>query len=143
MTDEQFTESEIETLRKGASGAGMLVAVSDTSFFDTFKEAGAFAKHLASARGKSPSPLIRKLAEGRPAGFGVTASPAQIESETLEALRDAGQLLRRKAPDELEAYRSFALDLARSISAAAGGGDETEAASIEKISSALDESAAR
>jgi hypothetical protein len=86
--------------------------------------------------------LIRKLAEGRPAGFGLTASPAEIESETLEALREGAQLLRQKAPDELEAYRSFALDLARSVSAAAGGGDDVEAAAIEKISRALDESSA-
>lgn len=137
---EQFSESEIETLRKGASGAGMLVAISDKSFFDTFKEAGALAKHFVAARGNSDSPLIRKLAEGRPAGFGLTASPAEIESETLDTLRSAAPLLQSKAPEELEAYRSFVLDLARSVSAAAGGGDDAEAAAIMKINSALGES---
>jgi hypothetical protein len=34
-----FSESEIETLHKGAMGAGLLVSVSDRGFFDTFKEA--------------------------------------------------------------------------------------------------------
>jgi hypothetical protein len=38
MAVEQFTEREIETLRKGASGAGMLVAISDKSFFDTSRK---------------------------------------------------------------------------------------------------------
>ena len=44
-------------------------------------EAGALAKHLASARESSQSPLIRRLAEGRGTGFGLTDSPAEIESE--------------------------------------------------------------
>ena len=50
MSAEPLSETEIETLRKGATGAGMLVAVSDRGFFDNFKEAGAMAKHLAAAK---------------------------------------------------------------------------------------------
>jgi hypothetical protein len=141
MSEQQLSEDEIETLRRGASGAGLLVAVSDKSFFDTFKEAGALAKHLATARGSSESPLIRQLAEGRGVGFGMTTSPAEIESRTLDALRSSVDLLESKAPEELESYRSFVLEIARSVSSAAGGGDESEAATIEKISSALGGSA--
>jgi hypothetical protein len=114
----------------------MLVAVADQGFFDSFKEAGALAKHLAKARENTQSPLIRRLAEGRGTGFGLTSSPAEIESETLEALRQARQLL-EKTPDELEDYRSFVVDIARSVSSAAGGGDEAEAQAVEKIESAL------
>ena len=139
MSTTEFTDTEIETLRKGATGAGMLVAVSDRGFFDSFKEAGAMAKHLSTAREKSDSPLIRKLGEGRGTGFGMTDSPAEIESETTEALRTGTQLLQTKAPEELEAYRSFVLDLARSVASAAGGGDEKEAAAVEKIRSALEQ----
>ncbi|MFN2469392.1 MAG: hypothetical protein ABR583_00035 [Gaiellaceae bacterium] len=137
MNEQQFSETEIETLRKGATGAGMLVAVSDRGFFDTFKEAGALAKHLAGARGNTQSPLVRQLAEGRGLGFGMTDSPAEIESETIDALQSSVRLLESKAPDELEAYRSFVLEIARSVSAAAGGGDQPEAAAIEKVRSAL------
>jgi len=137
MNTEQLSETEIETLRKGATGAGLLVAVSDKSFFDTFKEAGAIAKHLVAAKRSSASPLIGRIAEGRGTGFGMTAPTAEIEAGTLEALRAAGELLRSKAPDELDAYRTFVLDLARSVSSAAGGGDEVEAAAIAKIESAL------
>jgi hypothetical protein len=57
MSTQQFSEPEIEMLRKGATGAGLLVAASDKGFFDTFKEAGAMAKHLASARRSSESPF--------------------------------------------------------------------------------------
>ena len=49
-TKSDFTEQEWDQLRKGATGAGFLVSVSDRSFFDSFKEAGSLAKHLAGGR---------------------------------------------------------------------------------------------
>jgi hypothetical protein len=134
---ELLSDSEIETLHRGALGAGLLVAVSDRGFFDTFKEAGTLAKHVAAARGSSESAVVRRVAEGRGTGFGVTTPPGEIESGTLEALRSSVQLLQSKAPDELEAYRSFVLDLARSVAAAAPGGDAAESGAIAKIEAAL------
>jgi hypothetical protein len=132
-----FTDEEIETLRKGAMGAGLLVSVSDRGFFDTFKEAGALSKHVANARASSDSALIKQVAEGHGTGFGVTTPIDKVENGTLEALRASVQLLSAKAPEELEAYRSFVLSLARSVAAAAPGGDEAEAAAIAKIEPAL------
>ena len=134
---EPLTESEIENLRRGALGAGLLVSVSDRGFFDSFKEAGTLAKHVATARGDSQSEVVRKVAEGRGVGFGVTSSPSEIESGTLDALRSAVTVLQQKAPDELPAYREFVLDLARSVAAAAPGGDEAEGATVAKIEAAL------
>jgi hypothetical protein len=134
---ETFSESEIQTLHKGAMGAGLLVSVSDRGFFDTFKEAGVLAKHVATARGSSESAVVKQVAAGHGTGFGVTTPPAELESGTLEALRSSIALLEAKAPDEVEAYRSFVLDLARSVAAAAPGGDAAEAGAIAKIESAL------
>jgi hypothetical protein len=131
-----FTEQEWEQLRKGVTGAGLLVSLADRSFFDTFKEAGTMAKHLGQARGSSDSQLIRELAHGG-TGFGLTASPDEIESDTLDSLRSAATTLEEKAPDELEAYRSFVLEVARSVSDAAGGGEEREAEAIAKIEAAV------
>ena len=132
-----FSESEIETLHKGAMGAGLLVSVSDRGFFDSFKEAGVLAKHVAVARGSSESAVVKQIAGGHSTGFGVTSSPGELESGTLDALRSSVALLEAKAPDEVEAYRSFVLDLARSVAAAAPGGDEAEAGAIAKIEAAL------
>ena len=130
-------DHEVETLRKGATGSGMLVAVSDRSFFDTFKEAGTMGRHLAEARRSSSSDLIRQVSEGRGTGFGITNSPEEIERETMEALRTARSILERRSPEELDEYRSFVVDLARSVSSAAGGGDEAEAEVIRKVEAAL------
>jgi len=132
-----FTEQEWETLHKGVTGAGLLVSVSDRGFFDSFKEVGALAKHLARARKDSSSQLVRGLAETRGTGFGVRSSPTEIESETLEALRASVATLESKAPDEVEAYKSFVLDVAQSVAEAAEGGSEAEGAVVEKIRSVL------
>ena len=132
-----FTEDEWKAMHKGATGAGLLVSVSDRGFFDSFKEAGALAKHLAGSRDDSSSQLVRELVKTGGIGFGLKSSPAKVESETLEALRTAVAALETKAPDELEHYRTFVVELARSVAGAAEGGGEAEEGALERIRSAL------
>jgi hypothetical protein len=132
-----FTEQEWEQMQKGVTGAGLLVAVSDRGFFDTFKEASALGKHLAAARETSESELVRELAEVRGTGFGMGSSPAEVEGETVDALRASIGTLEAKAPDEVERYRQFVLAVAQSVADAAGGGEAAESAEIQKISAAL------
>ena len=136
-TKADFTEAEWDNLHKGATGSGMLVSLSDRGFTDTFKESSALAKHLAAARTNSTSLLVRDIAATHGTGFGVTSKPAAVESGTMDALRASVATLQAKAPDELEAYRAFVLELAEAVSAAAKGGDEAEAAAIAKIREAL------
>jgi hypothetical protein len=136
MNAELFNESEIKTLQHGATGAGLLVAMSDTRFFDTFKEATAMGKHLDAA-GHSDSSLIRRVSRARGTAFGLTRPTNEIEASILDALRSASALLQEKAPDELDAYETFVLELAHSVAAAAGGGEKAEAAAIAKIEGAL------
>ena len=131
-----FTEEEWDQLRKGATGAGLLVSASDRSFFDSFKEAGSLAKHLAGGRSGS-SELIRELAGERGMGFGVRSSSQEVESETVEALQSAVATLEAKAPDEVDAYKTFVVEVAEAVGKAAGGGDAAEAAAVEKIRAAL------
>ena len=137
-----FSEQEWESLRKGVTGAGLLVSLSDRGFFDSFKEAGALARHLVDARSKSSSQLVRDLAETGGMGFGVTSSPGEVESETMEALRASVATLEQKVPNELEAYRAFVVDVAQSVAGAAEGGGETETAALGRIRSALGVAAA-
>ena len=131
-----FTEEEWDQLRKGATGAGLLVSASDRSFFDSFKEAGSLAKHLADGK-SDESELVRELAGERASGFGARTSAEELEAETLDALRGAVSTLQAKAPDEVEAYKAFVLELADRVGRAAGGGEEAEAATIEKLRAAL------
>jgi hypothetical protein len=137
-----FSEQEWQELQKGVAGAGLLVSVSDRGFFDSFKEAGALAKHVAAARQSSSSELVRELADMHGTGFGLTSSPDDVEQETLQALRSSAATLEAKDPAELDAYRAFVLDVARSVAAAAEGGDTAESAALAKIEEALGSSAA-
>jgi hypothetical protein len=136
-TKADFTEQEWEALQKGVSGAGFLVSLSDSSFFDTFKEAGALGKHVAQAKQSSSSELVRELADVHGTGFGVRARPGEVERETLAALQTATATLEAKAPDELEPYRKFVIELARSVADAAGGGETAEGDAIQRIEAAL------
>lgn len=133
-----FTETEWETLKKGVTGAGLLVSVSDKGFFDTFKEAGALAKHVGDAREGHDSEVVRELSNVGSTGFGLTASPDEVDKETTEALRSAISILQAKAPDELDAYRSFVLGVAESVAEAAKGVAPGESDAIEKIRSTLE-----
>jgi|1186.fasta_scaffold37532_2 hypothetical protein len=134
-----FTEQEWEQLQKGVTGAGLLVSLSDRGFFDSFKEAGALARHLVDARKNSDSEVVRELAETRGTGFGLRSSPDEVERETTEALRSAMATLESKAPEDAAAYRTFVLDVAESVGKAAGGGDDAEREAIEKVRTALGE----
>lgn len=135
-TKADFTEDEWKTLEKGVTGAGMLVSVSDRDFTDSFGEASALAKALA-AHDESPSELVRELAGTRGTGFGLTASPHEVESETMASLRAGVATLGAKAPDELAAYRQLVLDVANAVADAKGGVKPNEAATLAKLEEAL------
>jgi hypothetical protein len=135
-TRADFTDDEWETMRKGVTGAGMLVSIGDRDFTDTFGEVAALAKRLGEER-KSGSELMRELAAGRPSGFGLSASPEEVEAKTLEALRSATAILAAKAPDEAAAYRQLVLDVAESVAGAKGGVKPGETGAVDKIKDAL------
>jgi hypothetical protein len=132
-----FTEQEWETLQKGVTGSAMLVSVADRGFFDTFREVGALTKHLTEARKQSETPLIKELAEIRGTGFGFTTSPEEVETETMGALHSAVGTLQTKAPNEVQAYQDFVLNVAKSVAAAADDVGATETGALEKIETAL------
>ena len=131
-----FDEQEWETLEKGVTGAGLLVAVSDKGFFDTFGEATTMAKHLAAGSG-SESPLIRDLAHTRAHGFSMRSSPQEIEQQTLDGIRSATEIIGQKSPSDLDAYRAFVIDIAQSVAEAKKGVAPSEAESLGKIKDAL------
>ena len=136
-TKADFSEDEWNALHKGVTGAGMLVSVGDRDFTDTFGEAGALAKTLREAHERSDSELVRELAGTRGSGFGFTASPEKVETETLAALRSATATLAAKAPAETEPYRRLVLDVAKAVAEAKGGVKEGETAAIARIEQAL------
>lgn len=136
-TKADFSDEEWKAMQKGVSGAGMLVSVSDRDFTDSFGEASALAKALGAQRESSTSPFVRELANIHGTGFGITASPQEVETETLASLRSSVATLQAKAPDDLDAYRALVLDVSEAVAEAKGGVKPTEAAAIDQIRNAL------
>ena len=137
-TKADFTEQEWEALRKGVTGAGLLVSLSDRDFTDTFGEVGALGKYLAGQQVAAASPLVRDLTHGGGTGFGLTASPDKVRAETIEALQQSVATLTAKAPDELEPYRALVLGAADVVAQAKGGGvAPVEASMVDEIRTAL------
>jgi len=131
-----FTEDEWKALEKGVTGSGMLVSVADRDFTDSFGEASALAKALAAHR-ESPSELVRELAGTRGTGFGMTASPQEVESGTLDSIGIALTALGAKAPDEVDPYRELVLGVAEAVAEAKGGVTDVETTTLAKIKHAL------
>jgi hypothetical protein len=136
-TKADFTEEEWKALQKGVTGAGMLVSVSDRDFTDAFGEASALAKALAAQHEGSTSELVRELATVRGTGFGLTTSQQEVEQETLAAIALGTAALAAKASDEADSYRELVLGVAEAVGEAKGGLTPVEAATVEKIRSAL------
>jgi hypothetical protein len=136
-TKSDFTEDEWTALQQGLAGTVLLVSVSDPGLFDTFKEAGAAAKHYAEARRSNQSELVRDLSADPGLGFGLGMSPQDLESKTMSALTAAGAALEAKAPDERAAYTQFVTEVAQSVAAAAKGTSDSETAVLTKIHGAL------
>jgi hypothetical protein len=132
-----FTEDEWKDLLQGATGAGLLVSSAHRDFTDSFGEASAVAKQFAAHR-QSESQLVRELSATHGTGFGLVASPKEVVEGTMDALAAAVAALHAKAPDELEAYRVFVLDVARAAAEAKSGVKDEETAAIERITAALE-----
>jgi len=132
-----FTEDEWNNLHRGATGAGMMVALSERGFSSTFKESGALAKFMAHASTSSTSQLVRELAATHGSGWKVSSSMEEVETGTVAALKDAVATLQNKANADLADYRTFVVEVAQAVAGAAKGGDVEEAAAIETIKAAM------
>jgi hypothetical protein len=136
-TKADFTEAEWEAMQKGVTGAGMLVSGADRDFTDSFGEASALAKALARQREQNASQLVRELASVRGTGFGVIASPREVESETLASLAAATAAIAAKAPEEADAYRQLVLGVAEAVAEAKSGVKAGETAALDRIREAV------
>jgi hypothetical protein len=136
-TKADFTDLEWAALQKGVTGSGFLVSLSDRDLSDTFGEVGAMAKYLAGQQVAASSELIRELAKARGTGFGLTASPERVRTETMDCLRSSVGTLQAKAPDEVEQYRQLVLGVAQAVADAKGGEVAVEKTVIEQIREAL------
>ena len=114
-----FTADEWATVLEGPPSAGLMVATAARG--GTFREAFAIGKAYVEARQRhGASQLLDEIAGAKPeidhTRYG---SPEEVKEHSLQHLRDAIELLERKAtPQEVDDYRRFVLTLAQEVAGA-------------------------
>ena len=138
-----FTPEEWRAVLEGPPSAGMIVITAQRG--GTFRETIAMAKAYAEARKHhGESELLDEIVSAKPEMDHTRYHSAEeLKESGLQHLRDAVQILDRKAtPEEVEDYRRFVLTLADKVAAAhrEEGGENisvAERAAIEEIAQSL------
>ncbi|MGB2953975.1 MAG: hypothetical protein WBB74_11390 [Gaiellaceae bacterium] len=137
-----FTQEEWQLVLEGPPSAGLIVVTAQRG--GTFRETLAMAKAYAEARQHhGESELLDEIVSAKPEiDHTRYHSFDELKEHGLQHLRDAVALLERKAaPEEVEEYKGFVLNLADKIANAHREGGENvspaERAAIEEIAAAL------
>jgi hypothetical protein len=137
-----FTQQEWELVLHGPPTAGLIVLTAQRG--GTFRETYAMTKAYVEAREHhGGSELIDEIVATKPPMDHTRYhSQAELTEQGLQHLRDAVELLERKAtPDEVDGYRRFVVTLAEKVANAHREGgvgvSEAEQAAIDEISASL------
>jgi hypothetical protein len=137
-----FTPEERQVVLEGPPSAGMIVVTAQRG--GTFRETIAMGKAYVEARRQhGESELLDEIVSAKPEiDHTRYHSAEELKEKGLQHLRDAVELLERKAtPEELEDYRRFVLTLADKVAIAHREGGESvspaEQAAIQEIAASL------
>jgi hypothetical protein len=142
-----FSSEEWEVVLKGPPSAGMIVITAQRG--GTFRESFSMAKAYAEARKQhGESQLLDEIASTKPEIDQTRYHSAEeLKDHGLQHLRDAVELLERKATaEEVDEYRRFVLTLASRVAEAHKEGflglsgervSEAERAAVTEIAEAL------
>ena len=120
-----FSEEEWKLVLEGPPTAGVIVATAQRG--GIFREPLAMAKAYGEARKEhGESELLDEIASAKPeVDHTRYHSVEELKQHGLARLRDAVELIRRKArTEELEDYKRFVLDLAKRVAEAHKEGGE-------------------
>ncbi len=114
-----FTDEEWELVAEGPALAGVIAATSQRG--GSFRESYALAKTYAEARQRhGDSELLDQIVSAKPEfDRKKYHSPEELHDKGLQRIQQATELVESKAtPEEVDSYRSFALDVAKNVAAA-------------------------
>jgi hypothetical protein len=137
-----FSPEEWTTVLEGPPSAGILVATAARG--GTFRETFAVGKAYAEARQQhGASQLLDEIVAARPeVDHTRFQSPEELRRHSLQHLRDAIDVLQRKAtPQEVEDYRRFIATLVEKVASAHREDgvaiSRAEQAAIEEVATSL------
>ena len=138
-TKADFTEVEWQTLEWAVTDTMAYLSMADPGFWDMFKEASGAAHYIAGVKASSESALVRDLAGEikTKRDKAVTGNPTDVSGEVIDRVDEAVKIVSGKAPDDVDAFKSFVIGVAKATAEAAKGTGPTEAAAIAKLEAAL------
>ncbi len=109
-----FTSDQWMTMRRAMIAAGVVVSMSEGGGDDMLSEVFAITQHLRGARLGHANQLVRELANmsAFQSGLRPGMKRADYERPALEAIRAAVAAVQARAPADLEAFRTFLVELA-------------------------------
>jgi hypothetical protein len=138
-TKADFTEVEWQTLQWAVTDTMAYLSMADPGFWEMFKEASGAAKYIAGIKASGENALVRDLAADvkTKRDKAVTGNPADVSGEVIARVSEAVTLVSSKAPEDLDAFKSFVIGVAKATAEAAKGTGPTEAAAIAKLEAVL------
>jgi hypothetical protein len=127
-----LSEEERRTLKTGAFGAVFLVSHAEPGFFAMLRESFAASGALMDSTG-----LVREVLTGGVQPQIPREPPEAVEAVVLPALRRSMEILRAKAPEQVDEYRGTVLAAVSRVAEASHGVRDSERAAIDKIRTAL------
>lgn len=126
-----LTAEERATIKTAAFGAVFLVSNADPGPLAMVAESFAASGPIAAAGG-----LVKEVLTTGPLPK-LPDSPAEVERVALPALRRSVEILRAKAPRDVETYRTAVVAAAERTAQASDAVSDRESAMIDKIRDAL------
>jgi hypothetical protein len=138
-TKADFTPEEWGVLQWAVADAITYTSLADPGFWASFSEAGAAAKFVGEQRGTAGSPLVRDLAgdvRAKPDSE-MTDNRTDIAGGAASRIAEATKIVAEKAPDDLDAFKTFILGVADAAAEGSKGISQAEQTALDRIKSAL------
>lgn len=132
-TKTDFTEQEWKDLSEGPTGLVLWVASIDPGFLDRVKESWAASQAVVKG---ATTPLQRELAKPAKPDF-ATGTLDQQRDGVIGALTRSIAVLKAKAPEEVEPYKTWIESIGKAVAEAADGTTPGEAEALAAVTAAL------
>jgi len=138
-TKADFTPEEWQVLQWAVLDTMTYVSMADPGMWDSFKEAGAAARVITTAKSSADNLLVRDVAGDvrTKSDKEASANPAEFGREVAERIAQAVALIAEKDAADVPAFKEFIIELAQATAQAVKDVGATEADAIEKVRAAL------
>lgn len=138
-TKADFTPEEWQVIQWAVVDTMTYVSLADPGIWDSFKEAGAAARVISTAKSSAANLLVRDIAGDirTKRDKEATSNPAEFGTEAAERIAQAVALITEKDLGDAAAFKAFVIELAQATAEAVKDVGPAELDAIAKVKAAL------